>query len=85
MVVTPQSTERSVSATVEKLREGLMAQEQTRGEHLARLEQQIAAYEKKYRIPSTEVHQRIEDGLREEDLGVCDWLIALDCLAYERG
>ncbi len=84
-MVTRQKPEPSVSATVDRLIAELAAQALTRDDHVARLEREIAAYEEKYKIPSAEVHQRIEDGLLDEDLDVCDWLITLDILEYERG
>lgn len=83
MVMRP-TTEETVAEIVRRQIDAALRNAISSSDHSARLEQQIADYERRYNVPSAEVHQRIEDGLLEEDLNVCDWLIALDCLAYER-
>lgn len=78
-----QSSQKSLVSFSQSLREALANAEHTRPEHCARLKQELAVYEQKYKISSAEVHQRIEDGLLEEDLDVCDWLMLLAMFDYE--
>ncbi len=78
------STDRPVSIVVDSLLADLANNERDRAEQISRLEQKVRSYEQQFAIPSAEVHQRIEDGLLVEDLAVCDWLMALAILDYER-
>ncbi len=50
-------------------------------ESVRELEAQVLAYEKKYGIPTSDVHDAIEDGRLIETEEVCDWILDSEMLA----
>ena len=53
-------------------------------ESVRELEAQVLAYEQKYGMPTSEVHDAIEDGRLIETLEVCEWLMDADMLEWNK-
>ena len=53
-------------------------------ESVAELEAQVLAYEQKYGIPSSEVHEAIDAGRLDETEEVCNWLIDIEMLEWNK-
>jgi predicted transcriptional regulator len=49
-------------------------------ESVRELEAQVLAYEQKYGMPTSEVHDAIEDGRLVETEEVCDWILDSEML-----
>ena len=49
-------------------------------EELVALRSRVLAYEEQFGIPSSEVHEAIEDGRLQETLEVCDWIMDFEVL-----
>lgn len=48
---------------------------------IERLRAEIRNYERKYEIPSSEIHDRIDNGKLEETADVSNWIFAVNKLA----
>lgn len=64
-------TDAELERQLREMREDLPAQRQRRRELAA----QVAAYEARFGLPSTEIHDAIDDGRLVETLDVCNWII----------
>jgi hypothetical protein len=53
-------------------------------ESVSELKAQVLAYEQQFGIPSSEVHEAIDDGRLDETLEVCNWLIDIDMLEWNK-
>jgi hypothetical protein len=53
-------------------------------EELAALRSRVLAYEEQFGIPSSEVHEAIEDGRLQETLEVCDWIMDIEILQWSK-
>lgn len=53
-------------------------------ESVRELEARVLAYEQKYGMPSADVHQAIEDRRLVETLEVCEWLMDVEMLEWNK-
>ena len=53
-------------------------------EELAALRSRVLAYEEQFGIPSSEVHEAIEDGRLVETLDVCEWIMDIEILQWSK-
>jgi hypothetical protein len=49
-------------------------------ESVRELEAQVLAYEQQFGIPSSDVHEAIDDGRLQETEDVCDWILDFEML-----
>lgn len=75
------------NSTPQEIAEQLLAEQAVIERYLdsvSALEAQILAYEQKYGIPSSEVHEAIESGQLRETLEVCNWLLDIEMLEWNK-
>jgi hypothetical protein len=53
-------------------------------ESVRELEARVLAYEQQFGIPSSEVHEAIDSGRLQETLEVCNWLIDIEVLEWNK-
>jgi len=53
-------------------------------QHVSMLETRIAAYEQQFNIPSSLIHEAINDGRLTETSEVCDWIMDVELLERAR-
>lgn len=52
--------------------------------HVSMLETRVAAYEQRFNVPSSRIHDAINDGRLTETAEVCDWIMDVELLERAR-
>ena len=76
-----------VTPTAKELADRLLAEQDVIRryvEELAALRSRVLAYEEQFGIPSSEVHEAIEDGRLVETLEVCEWIMDFEILQWSK-
>jgi hypothetical protein len=74
----------SPSEIAERLQRELDAQPRPTMEDIARLEARVREFERRYEMPSDEVHEAIEDHRLHETADVVQWIFAIRALERAR-
>ena len=82
MVLTDPSTPTSKTLAEQWLAERDTPERHT--EYMNELRSRVLAYEAQFGIPSSEVHEAIEDGRLVETLDVCEWIMDFEVLEWSK-